>query len=314
MTPASHILPDLRTRVETWDTLEERPTGSRDKVTVSDPDTHTLMIFKRPKPGREHQTWSELLGSYIAGDMLGWPVQRTGLGVRRGQPGNLLAYFFDPDSGERLVEGWRLCLDAKPDFDDRVGTDHSLALLRTIVETGGLERYGVEAAAFWRYWARAIAFDTLISNTDRHAENWGIVESAGGNRIAPLYDNATSLGCGIDGTGLARYFEGGRLDTARIEEFARKGRHHLRLDGRQKRGTPFVVLGRAFLDAFPGPEMRAPFERVADLDLDPARAMLETLSSRGFPEASRDHAARRVAHVHAILLAGRSRVRAVLER
>ena len=35
--------------VEGWDTLEERPTGSREKVTVSSPDTGQLMIFKHPK-------------------------------------------------------------------------------------------------------------------------------------------------------------------------------------------------------------------------------------------------------------------------
>ena len=305
----SHVSLRIRDGIEAWETLEERPTGSREKVTVAEPGTGALSIFKRPKEGREHQTWSELAGSFIAGDMLGWPVQRTGLGLRRGQPGNLLAYFFDPDGGERLVEGWRLCRDAKPDFDDRVGTDHSLALLEQVADTG-LDRYGISREAFFDFWARAIAFDTLISNTDRHAENWGIVESAAGNRIAPLYDNATSLGCGIDGKGLARHVGTGGIVAEQIARFTARGRHHLRIDGQAKRGTPFTDICSAFLAAHPN--RAGPFRQVADLDLKPAMTLFDDLAETAFPEAGRNHAAGRAEHMYAILVAGQARVREAL--
>lgn len=61
--------------VADWDRAEEVPTGSREKVTVIEPETGRHHIHKFPKVHREHQLWSELLASYIAGDLLGWEVQ-----------------------------------------------------------------------------------------------------------------------------------------------------------------------------------------------------------------------------------------------
>lgn len=40
------------------------------------------------------------------------------------------------------------------------------------------------------YWVRASIFDALIGNSDRHHENWGILD---GTTFAPLFDNGTSL-------------------------------------------------------------------------------------------------------------------------
>ena len=310
MRESRHTCLTVSKDVEAWETLEERPTGSREKVTVAQPGTHELAIFKRPKDGREHQVWSELVGSFVAGDMLGWPVQATGFGMRRGEPGNLLAYFFDPDGGERLTEGWLLCRDVKPGFDDEKGTDHSLALLDGIAESVLEPRYGVARGDFLDYWARAIAFDTLISNTDRHAENWGIIESAKGNRMAPLYDNATSLGCSLDAKALRRDFDGGAVDPARVARFAARGHHHLRIEGTARKGATFAAVCAAFLTAHPG--WRWAFEAVADLDLSPAADLLGTLAEGGFPAEGRDHAAFRAAHMGAILAAGRERVRQAL--
>ncbi len=39
-----------------------------------------------------------------------------------------------------------------------------------------------------------LMFDVLISNQDRHNENWGIIESLDSNYLAPSYDHAASLG------------------------------------------------------------------------------------------------------------------------
>lgn len=45
--------------------------------------------------------------------------------------------------------------------------------------------------------------DALIGNTDRHQENWGVIE-AGRRRLSPTFDHASSLGFLLD-------------DSARVE-------------------------------------------------------------------------------------------------
>jgi hypothetical protein len=42
-----------------------------------------------------------------------------------------------------------------------------------------------------KYWIEMIVFDCLIGNTDRHHENWGVINHS---RLTPLYDNGISLG------------------------------------------------------------------------------------------------------------------------
>ncbi|WP_462410396.1 HipA domain-containing protein [Neobacillus sp. Marseille-QA0830] len=43
---------------------------------------------------------------------------------------------------------------------------------------------------------KMIIFDTLIGNTDRHQDNFGVIrnEKTGEHKFAPLYDNSSSLG------------------------------------------------------------------------------------------------------------------------
>ena len=283
--------------VEGWDTLEERPTGSREKVTVSSTDTGQLMIFKHPKELREHQIWSELIASYIAGDLLGWDVQIAGLGLRNGKAGNLLHYIFNPDAGEQLVEGWQLCIEVEPTYDIDKGTRHSLTLLAKVASDVLLPRYQVTTDQFFDFWARALALDALISNTDRHAENWGIIVGPAGNRMAPLYDNATSLGCGIDTKGLEKFFDNkGEIVVEQLKRFAAKGCHHLRLDSAEKRGARFEDVIHAFLGHHP--EKLAHFQSVADLDLTKVLPLLDALQATNCPDVPHELAVRRSQHIY----------------
>ncbi len=94
VTDKSFISLDIIDGIEMWDEEWERPTGSREKLTVARPEEGERKILKYAKPGREHQIWAELIASFIAGDLLSWPVQRVGLGRRHNKPGNLLHYMF----------------------------------------------------------------------------------------------------------------------------------------------------------------------------------------------------------------------------
>ena len=192
--------------VNDWDQAEERPTGSREKVTLIEPKTSRHYIFKLPKPEREHQIWSELLASYIAGDLLEWEVQCTSVAWRGDQLGNLLAYVYEPggeDSAqETFIEGWTFCKQVDPEFDVRKGTRHTLQLLVRVCDEVLVGQHGLARKEVMEFWAKAFAFDTLISNTDRHAENWAIIKGQSGARMSPLYDHGSSLGCVLERVGL----------------------------------------------------------------------------------------------------------------
>ncbi|MCY4314568.1 MAG: hypothetical protein OXC66_00460 [Roseovarius sp.] len=79
MLEKTHIAFAPVAQLDDWISLEEPTPGSRDKLTVINPANGNYYIFKLPKRQREHQIWSELIASYIAGDLLGWDVQTVEL-------------------------------------------------------------------------------------------------------------------------------------------------------------------------------------------------------------------------------------------
>lgn len=311
MNDFTHISLDVEYELDDWSVAEERPTGSRSKLTLIRNRDNQHSIFKLPKEHREHQIWSELLASFIAGDLLCWDVQHVSLGVRNGQPGNLLRYIYQPDVPEHFIEGWQLCKEVDPEFDVDRGQHHTLPLiLRTHAEVI-FPRFGIERSDFLEFWSRALALDTLISNTDRHAENWAIVKSPHGSRMAALYDHGSSMGCGLDPLGLDRYFgEDGRLKPGRMNRFKKSGRHHVRLEEPMRHGTHFEPLCHKLLESYP--EGRAAFEDVGDIDLEAVKKLVQEIVARvnlPKPYALTD---RRAEHIHAILEIGMQRIEDIL--
>ncbi len=102
-----------------------------------------------------------------------------------------------------------------------------------------------------RWWARAILFDTLIGNTDRHSENWGfLIEGTQDARhfsLAPLYDNGTSLGYGTNDAKLAN-----RWDERQMTAYLAKGHHDIGWSKNEDGPTPHLSLCVRFFTANPG--------------------------------------------------------------
>lgn len=46
--------------------------------------------------------------------------------------------------------------------------------------------------------ARMLAFDAWIGNSDRHQENWGVLRRVSNARLAPMFDPAACLGVELD--------------------------------------------------------------------------------------------------------------------
>jgi hypothetical protein len=301
--------------LESWDRAEEVPTGSREKMTLIRRDDGKHHVFKFPKDRREHQIWSELIASYIAGDLLSWDVQHVGIGLLEGRPGNLLGYIFEPGrkelAQESFIEGWSLCTQVDPDFDVKRGTRHTLPLLLNVHEHILEPALGVSRQDFMTFWAKAFALDALISNTDRHAENWAVTVSQGKACMAALYDNGTSMGCGLDQIGLDRCFDkGGRIKLDHLQRHQKKGRHHVRLAEPARHGAAFEEICSSFLKVFP--EGRSFFEAAEAVDLDRVvHLMCDLQHSMPLPTPYL-LSERRKQHIYAILQLGVERIRNTL--
>lgn len=307
----THISLEVEGDLDAWEDVVEPKRGSRPKLILKRSTDGAYFIFKRPKNQREHQIWSELLGSFIAGDLLGWEVQHTALGIRHGNPGNLLRYIYRAGSDEQFIEGWELCKEIDPEFDVDKGQHHTFPLLLRTYEEVISRRHNISRTDFMGFWSRAFALDTLISNTDRHAENWAIIESPSGARMAAFYDNGSSMGCGLDAVGLDRCFDkNGQIRPTWITRFRDAGRHHVRLDQPAKHGAFFEPLCHKLLDEYP--EGGAAFEHAAGIDLEAVRALTHHIISHVELPESHALTERRAAHIQSVLQIGVERVRNIL--
>lgn len=295
-------------QIDSWHVLEEELAGSRVKKTVADPKTDKLFVFKEPKPQREAQIWSELIASFISGDMLDWPVQHAQIAMRNGNVGNLLEYIFDPRS-DRFVPGEQLCKHVDPDFDPVQGKRHTWELINKIhddfigYDENGSLRIHV-SPDYYRFWARTIAFDTLISNTDRHAENWALLFSDKSGLMAPFFDNASSMGCEVENKGLNKWFARDDIILeSKVSNYVKNGCHHLR-DGNNR--FKFESLTKLVLNE--RPEFRSEFEAIANLNLNPVEGILNDICAMNdVPEVAK-MTSRRCVQITRLLQEGQARV------
>jgi len=322
--------------VSGWIVADNRDSGTRFKRVLINPESGRYHLFKSPKQMREHQIWSELIASFIAGDLLGWDVHVARIAIWKGVIGNLLEYFYDaasvripqsPEGGmskfpdgqlhleqvvqpEWLIEGLNLCLDVDPDYDQKKGERHTLRLVLDIASHLDRNEPGLSREKFLDFWARTTAFDTLISNTDRHAENWAIIRASTGSRMAPLYDNGSSLGCSIEKKGLLNAFDAdGEVMPSHLSAQQRKGHHHMRLDTPEKKGAKFEELCKRLLDVHP--EGAHWFNAAANVNVDSVGDLLTaTQEAANLPEPYSLNDKRRQ-HICAMLEMGKERLRNV---
>ncbi|GAA0578168.1 HipA domain-containing protein [Rhizomicrobium electricum] len=190
--------------ISSWETADDFgafPIGSKPKRSVICPDDTNLpflipghtYLFKSAVDWRKYQLWSEVI-AYRLSKLCGVAVPPCFVavdGVDRA-PGVLMEFCYGyPEEGikKRMIHGVDLLQQVFPnEYNSVTGRPHTL--MRNIVLCRALH---VAHATTW--WASTIAFDALIGNTDRHAENWAVLRGADNRwEMAPAYDNGTSLG------------------------------------------------------------------------------------------------------------------------
>jgi hypothetical protein len=188
-------------------------------------------LFKKSKRSYPDQFWGEVI-AYRIGCLMGVrvPPAFVATNSETGQCGALIEWFYT-DGVERYVHGGDFMQVVRHGFDRDKGTQHNLQdvalLMRALAQGRALHDD-------WRdWWARALLFDTLIGNTDRHQDNWGLLfaepdtdepQEIAPRRLAPLFDNGTSLGHELFPQKVQNW------DEIRWQKYISKGGHHIKWD------------------------------------------------------------------------------------
>ncbi|MBE0436774.1 MAG: HipA domain-containing protein [Methylomicrobium sp.] len=231
------------------DEFEVYPEGARDKSLLISPrqSEYDFLIpnhrylFKHPFRRHPDQFWTEII-AYRIGCMLEIPVPPAFVAYDsdNGMCGALIEWFVDyPDAPEeRFVPGGDIMASEIYEFDRKKGRQHNFLSIEKYLSA--LDRRGCRVLDWLGFWCDMLLFDALIGNTDRHQDNWGLLWTQGYNhvRMAPAFDNGTSLGYEILDTKMANFDNPGRMQA-----YLDKGRHHLRwrLDD-SNQGQHFALL------------------------------------------------------------------------
>lgn len=182
------------------------PMGTKQKFWFIHTDgVRWLFKYSRPRTG-EH--WSEKVAAEI-GALLCIPVARVELAMCNGVPGSCSQSFLPEESV--LVHGNELLQridQTYPVKQVRGVPEHTIEAvfeqLADVEPPVGAPSTLSAADCFVGY----LLIDALISNGDRHHENWAVIHGPGSRRLAPSYDHASSLGRELREEAYARRLDG----------------------------------------------------------------------------------------------------------
>ena len=171
-------------------------------------------LFKFPRKNTgEH--WAELIASEIA-ELLHIQHAKVRLAVFEERQGSVTESFVR--DSEELVHGNQLLSRSVHGYDPKTTFGQSLHTLENIwsaVENVFVDIESITMAKLCI--AEYLILDALIGNTDRHHENWGILQERVANEwrrcVAPSFDHASSLGREL-------------VDKARDRRLSQKGVGH----------------------------------------------------------------------------------------
>ncbi len=249
--------------VTSWRAGGEEQLGTKPKQWLRDPSDR-LWLWKAATRNRsttgdfaKGDDWAERIVTEIA-RTIDVPVAMTELAERAGALGTVSSSVLDPES-ERLVHGNELLAEVGvvgSDPHDRTG--YTLDAVRRSLDGVTGARPGSTA---FECLAGYLIVDAVAGNTDRHQENWAVIEStAGERRLAPSFDHASSLGFLLDdGARSAMLTTTDRNQTP--EAWAARAR--TRFEG----GPHPVEIAMAAIDMI-GPDVAGVhLERLGELDL-----------------------------------------------
>lgn len=216
------------------------PIGARDKRMLWSPAAppegikpNWPYLFKLSRDAYPDQFWMETV-AFLVGKSLKISVPKALPAVRRinladTEHGALLEWFYDKQS-HLFVHASDFFHVLITDFDDASGQHHNIEDLRIICRA--IAMHGANKANWSEWVCDMLLLDSVIGNSDRHQENWGVifVPEVGAESdatktkryLSPFYDNGTSLGH-------ERYVDRVQGWTQKnVDDYIQKGCHHLR--------------------------------------------------------------------------------------
>jgi hypothetical protein len=243
MEPVQHV--DQVIDISSWPRHEEvYPEGAREKnlVYCPSPAPYSFLnenhgyLFKRSSPRYPEQYWMEIF-AYHLGKQMHIEVPRALVAYDGKHNGALIRWYLE--TGERHISGGDYCQQYLPGFERKKGLAHNFTLVSQIFheKSQGLD---------WKtYWAEIFVFDALIGNTDRHQENWVIIEIPSVQvRFAPVFDNGTSMGHEI-------FPEAFEEKERELEKYVLKGRHHMKWESNDTKRMEHSAFLKKFIDRYP---------------------------------------------------------------
>lgn len=211
-----------------WDEYEGASEGSgrSDKIWLINKSTKEIGLFKYTKSHETTEHISEKLASDIA-KLLGIKCAKIEIGKYNFEIGSM-SYLINKND-EILIEGIYLINEMYPFYNSYTMYDsmkeeyYSLEMI-----LNSLDKYNLKKEFF-----KIIIFDYLIGNTDRHQNNWAIIQKGEDVKLCPIYDNGSSLCCYLKEENIATYLGN---DKVRFNSLVNtKSKSRIRIDKKSKK-------------------------------------------------------------------------------
>lgn len=217
-----------------WEHADIYVSGSKEKRWYINPQTNQLHLFKLPvsltddnwKVVGENtgEMWSEKISSEL-GLALGLDIHLCDIARLKLNEESIQYYGINMEKTEGQEIYGALCTSFLLEQEESLieGADMIMEFDRSYDRSklkGEHEVYSYDL--LWRlfsnyneldYLYKMIVFDTLIGNTDRHQDNFGLIRNEWTNelRMSPLYDNSSSLGRELPSSKIELMFKDPRM-------------------------------------------------------------------------------------------------------
>ncbi len=172
--------------------------GTKSKFWYFERYTDRSILFKSLKTkesDRFGEDWAEKIASELA-ELIGLPHANYELAIYCNERG-VISPNFITEKGQQLLAGNLLLQDYLDSGDKNpniqyINHVHSVMTDMIKLKPINFKSYtNIRTAS--EFFVGYLMFDVLISNQDRHNENWGMVTSTAGSHLAPSYDHGASL-------------------------------------------------------------------------------------------------------------------------
>lgn len=265
----------------TWVSEETEDLGKKRKTWMVDPGGQPW-LFKQVRSddqGPRGEDWAEKVAAEVAAllDLPHATVELAKGSFVEGASRGIISRKVLDDEG--LVHGNELLVAADPDYEasgEQAVAGYTIeAVLDVLRDHQSSSSTGFADAA--EQFVGYLVLDALIANTDRHHENWAVIQMHdGSSRLAPSYDHGSCLGFQEP-----EQRKLGLLERDAVDGWAARGR--TKFVGRPS-PVEAALRGLTLIDHRSAERL---FERVRSLSLDDVRRTIERVPETLMSQADR---------------------------